>query len=272
VFSDTTGKTIERTGVKIQDNTITLPQKTYGGFIKLWEALASGTNYRKISAPDSLSQDLDFRLPNGNPTANQFFLLGAATDNVSLMSYGAFDAGDFSVSGSTVSIKALGVDVGQINATGTPGSTNYLRGDGSWQIVSATGDVTGPESSTDNAVALFDGATGGVLKNSPMTMGADNILRGLAGASTTHADNTAYFEFMNTGPPSSPQNGWTYYDNTAKSYQVYDGAAWRPIPTVVSVPGTASTACKTGVIAFDTSNAYFCVATDTWRRVGISTW
>lgn len=36
----------------------------------------------------------------------------------------------------------------------------------------ATGDVTGPGSSTDNAVARFDGTTGKLLQNSPVTISA----------------------------------------------------------------------------------------------------
>lgn len=50
--------------------------------------------------------------------------------------------------------------------TGTPSSSTYLRGDGSWTAIAGGGDVFGPASSTLNALARFDGATGKIIKNS----------------------------------------------------------------------------------------------------------
>jgi hypothetical protein len=41
-----------------------------------------------------------------------------------------------------------------------------------------SGDVTGPASATDSAVALFDGATGKILKNSPFTLSGTNLSLG----------------------------------------------------------------------------------------------
>jgi len=65
---------------------------------------------------------------------------------------------------------ATGLPVGGISATGTPSASTYLRGDGSWTSVSETGDVVGPASSTDNAVARFDGTTGKLIQNSAVTI------------------------------------------------------------------------------------------------------
>jgi hypothetical protein len=51
--------------------------------------------------------------------------------------------------------------------TGSSIATKYLRGDNTWQtLATGSGDVTGPASSSDNAVALFDGTGGKTLKNS----------------------------------------------------------------------------------------------------------
>jgi hypothetical protein len=213
---------------------ITVTQGAFGGQVTLREAAANGTEYRAIRAPDALSVSLVFLLPSADPTANQVMIWSAPSAGVSTGTWAANGAG----------------------------------GGGS-------GDVVGPGSATNNAITLFDGATGKLIKNSPVTVGTDNVMTGMAGVGTAHADNTARIEIMNTGPPGTcdaSRHGWTYYDNTAKTYQVCDSTAWRAIPTVVAVPGTASTACVAGVIAFDTSNAYFCVAANTWRRVGISTW
>lgn len=65
---------------------------------------------------------------------------------------------------------ATGLPIGGISATGTPSASTYLRGDGSWATVSGTGDVVGPASATDNAVARFDGTTGKLIQNSAVTI------------------------------------------------------------------------------------------------------
>lgn len=43
--------------------------------------------------------------------------------------------------------------------------TTYGRKDGAWVAAEGTGDVAGPASATDEAVALYDGTTGKLLKN-----------------------------------------------------------------------------------------------------------
>jgi hypothetical protein len=50
-------------------------------------------------------------------------------------------------------------------ASGTANSSSYLRGDQTWATITA-GDVVGPASSVDGRVALFDGTTGKLLKQS----------------------------------------------------------------------------------------------------------
>lgn len=56
--------------------------------------------------------------------------------------------------------------------TGTPSASTYLRGDGTWATVaSGSGDVVGPASATDSAAALYDTATGKLIKNSRLIVG-----------------------------------------------------------------------------------------------------
>ena len=64
------------------------------------------------------------------------------------------------------------VDIADINATGTPSGTTFLRGDGTWNTPAGggSGDVEGPASSTDNAVARFDSTTGKIIQNSTVTV------------------------------------------------------------------------------------------------------
>lgn len=56
--------------------------------------------------------------------------------------------------------------------SGSGGSTKFLREDSTWQTVAgAGGDVVGPASSVNNALALFSGTTGKLLQNSTVTVG-----------------------------------------------------------------------------------------------------
>ena len=64
-----------------------------------------------------------------------------------------------------------------IGANGTVLSSNGTAA--SWQVVSGTGDVVGPASSTDNAVARFDLATGKLLHNSVVLIDDVGVVTGI---------------------------------------------------------------------------------------------
>ena len=49
------------------------------------------------------------------------------------------------------------VTIAKLSATGTASATTYLRGDGAWATPSGSGDVSGVGSSTDNAIARWNG-------------------------------------------------------------------------------------------------------------------
>lgn len=67
------------------------------------------------------------------------------------------------------------------------GST-YGRKDGAWEVVAGSGDVTGPASSTDGHLVVFDGVTGKAVRDggapltNPMTTAGDIITGGTSGA------------------------------------------------------------------------------------------
>lgn len=58
--------------------------------------------------------------------------------------------------------------------TGTPSSTTFLRGDGTWTAPSGSGDVVGPASAVNNNVVLFDGTTGKLIKDSGLALSGTN--------------------------------------------------------------------------------------------------
>jgi hypothetical protein len=66
---------------------------------------------------------------------------------------------------------------------------SFLRGDGTWQSVSGAGlgDVSGPASATDNAVARFNGTGGKNVQNSGVIIDDSNNVTGVANITITGA-------------------------------------------------------------------------------------
>lgn len=58
--------------------------------------------------------------------------------------------------------------------TGTADASTYLRGDGQWSTIQATGDLAGPAASTDTAIPRFSGINGKVLGNTQVTIDGNN--------------------------------------------------------------------------------------------------
>ena len=86
------------------------------------------------------------------------------------------DKGDITVSGSgaTWTLDSV-VDSTKTNATGWKEEA-YLRGDKTWQIIAGGGDVVGPASATDQAIAIFNGTGGKTIMNSAVTVTEGTII------------------------------------------------------------------------------------------------
>lgn len=61
-----------------------------------------------------------------------------------------------------------------------------------------------------------------------------------------------------------------YVTDTGEFY-IHNGTEYIPI-IVNATPSSASDTGTKGQVAWDSSYIYICTATDTWKRVGISTW
>lgn len=105
-----------------------------------------------------------------------------------------------------------------------PATTGYLYSDNAgiltWVTPSASGDVVGPAGATDTAIALYDGITGKLIKDSLVTInGSGNIVT----PGTISASNF---------PPTGAANKFVRYDGTGNLDQI---SSWTINPTDQSV-------------------------------------
>jgi hypothetical protein len=121
------------------------------------------------------------------------------------------------------------------------GKLYYKDSGGSVQLLAtkagASGDVVGPASSTDNALARFDSTTGKLIQNSVAILSDTGALSGIT-TLTASADSS----FTSTGAlliskgttgqqPGSPATGMMRYNSTTNQFEGYSGAspAWKSI-------------------------------------------
>lgn len=122
---------------------------------------------------------------------------------------------------SIASLDAASISTGTINPArlgiGTASASTFLRGDGSWASPGGggIGDVVGPASSADNALARFDGTTGKILQNSgvyvddsskvgvgtsaPATLLATHGATGMTANLTSNSNGTNFFNATYNG-------------------------------------------------------------------------
>jgi hypothetical protein len=134
------------------------------------------------------------------------------------------DKGDITISGSgaTYTLDSV-VNSTKMTATGW-GETKFFRGDDTWQAVSGTGDVVGPSSATDNAIARFDTTTGKLIQNSGVTIDDEGTLAPMAG-------NTNYppFDMVSGTVTSTAVAGALEYDGKVH-YGTHESSARGVIP------------------------------------------
>ena len=126
--------------------------------------------------------------------------------------------------------------VSHLNSGTSATSKTFWRGDGIWSTPAGGGDVSGPSSATDTAMALFDGTTGKLIKNSTATVDSSgNPTFGDCGTNCLTIDSSAVtgsktLTALNVSGNLAVSSGTPATDDCAKfdssGRLVSAGAAW----------------------------------------------
>ena len=162
-FEGTTGKIIQATtGATISDSgqaiftgyTYVNGTSTSAAVLRLHENTTTGTDYVEIKAPSAIAANVVLTLPDNDGTAaNQAMI----TDGSGTLSFGAINLNSTSCVTGNLRVTNLNGGTGANNTT-------FWRGDGVWATPASggggSGNVSGPSSSTTNAIAIFNDTTG----------------------------------------------------------------------------------------------------------------
>jgi hypothetical protein len=119
-----------------------------------------------------------------------------------------------------------GGSTGEVLTTDGGGNLYWSTGGGG-----GAGDVTGPPSSTDNALVRFDSTTGKLIKNSTLTLDNTGLLSGLAApVGTTDATNKNYVDIR------SVPNGGTTLQVLSKTGNTDYDTAWVSLSGAPGIP------------------------------------
>jgi len=172
---------------------------------------APGTSASVVNSGTTSAAIFDFTIPQGDTgaTGPQGDPGDAATIAAGTTTTSAPGTSASVVNSGTSSAAVFDFTIPQgagVNSGGTIGqvlakasATDY---DTTWITLETGGDVTGPASATDNAIARYDGTTGKLLQNSPLTISDGGEIAGI---------NDAAFNTAPATIPTAP--GSLYWDN-----------------------------------------------------------
>ena len=183
------------------------------GRINIGDTLTIGSNTSGYSFPTTIGGANEVLSVN---TAGGLIFTDSFVDINSVQSLTNKTINDSSNTVGASELRTTGLSV-NISSSSPPTNGQILRATSSttatWQTVGGTGDVVGPSSSTDTAIALYDGVSGKLLKDSSITIDGTNNMAGVS-----------YIQLNDISSPPNP------LDNQGRIYKKSgnDGLFWIP--------------------------------------------
>ena len=292
------------------DNLTATPTTDFDGTVVLSVKAITGSSAPTMTLRDSGSV-VRMEGRTSSAASNLFLGLSAGGNNTTGVQNTASGAGALAFNTTGVQNTASGVNALQNNTTGnynTASGVSALQNNTTGNYNTASGasalafNTTGVQNTASGMSALQNNTTGnyntasGVNALAFNTTGNYNTAVGVStgqyladGATANQTpSNSAYFGYGTRAQSASGTNetviGYLAIGNGSNTVTLgnssvtgvftsgtfYSGG--NPVGRKVAVPATATSAGSPGDFAADVSYAYFCVAANTWRRVGIGAW
>jgi len=179
---------------------------TVGGTLKLNEGTNNGTNFIGLKAPNAVTADTTFTLPDGDGTDGQFL----KTDGSGNLSFG-----------SVVSTLSIAADTGTNDSVSTGETITFTGGEGiDTAVTDNTITISAEDASdTNKGIASFD-ATDFTVSTGDVTLNAERIqdIAGAMFASNTETLITATYQDADGTIDLVVDNDLANYDNTNSAF------------------------------------------------------
>jgi plastocyanin len=282
----TAGEALDLDGAKINiDTGVGLDNQllsSTGSGLK-WVTISNTNSTYSFSSLAAAANDVKLKLTGSGDATGQI-------DEVSFTGSGTVvvteNAGVITITGSdqntTYDLVASTVtDGAQLTLTGTDSSNDIFSILGGSNITVArsgtditissalSGTVGAPATTTDGAVALFDGTDGTLLKNSALVLDGSNNLTGVnditANSITTAADTasliTFWYDLLSSFPSATTYNGAFAFSDSNNTMYYAAGNSWHQIaqlgdiiPNTNTTYSIALTGTDTGILSLNDSD------------------
>lgn len=211
------------------------------------------------------------------------FLANAATSIVGGQVFAGADGvylqglGDINLNDNGHDVAGIGLVINAVrsNVTGALGATWMMirpQSQGSAPI-DAFYSAGGPSRIGIDFTGMVLHNLDGSASNAAMTTKAGMMWFGNA----NNTDTTRYAKYTTTGTETFGYSATTGWTASVGGTPIFEATSAGVTATALrisapTVPSSSSDACSTGQVAYDASYAYFCVATNTWKRASLSTW